>query len=394
MAGEAEARLRVAYLDHVARLSGGELALLRTLPALAAHVDPVVILAEQGPLVASLERVGIEVRILPLDGAVREARKGTIGRGGVTVAQAWQFGSYCLRLARLLRQLDVDIVHTNSLKADLYGGIAGRLIGVPVVWHVRDRIAVDYLPLAAVRIMRLGARLLPTAIIANSKTTLGTLPEGAHRAVLHSPIATAGASTDPMRTRQGRRSSARPATLTVGIVGRLTPWKGQDVFLKAFALAFKATPVKGRIIGSAMFGEEAWETHLKELATSLGLDEQVVFTGFVEDMEQEYARLDIAIHASTIPEPFGQVVLEAMAAGVPVIAADEGGPAEVIVSGVDGILVSPRDEIALAQAMNELATDPTGRDRLARLGKITVERYSPERAAEGILKVYRAVLPS
>ena len=78
-------------------------------------------------------------------------------------------------LARRLRQLHPDVVHTNSLKAALYGGVAARLAGVPVVWHIRDRIATDYLPAPAVRVVRALARRLPDAIIVNSVTTRDTL---------------------------------------------------------------------------------------------------------------------------------------------------------------------------------------------------------------------------
>ena len=86
----------------------------------------------------------------------------------------------------------------------------------------------------------------------------------------------------------------------------------------------------------ALFGEDAYAHGLVEQAERLGIAEQIEFRGFREDIWAELAELDILVHCSVVPEPFGQVVLEGMAAGIPVIAADAGGPAELITNGVDG----------------------------------------------------------
>ena len=177
-------RLRVVYLDHVAQLSGGELALLRTLPALLKEVEPIVVLGEDGPLRAKLEALGIDVRVVPLAGSVRNTRRHTATR--LSPGQLLTIAHYLLTLRALLRELAPDLVHTNSLKAALYGGAAGRLARVPVLWHVRDRIAEDYLPRPVVRLVRLAAKVLPTAIVANSRATLATLPRGG--TVLASPV--------------------------------------------------------------------------------------------------------------------------------------------------------------------------------------------------------------
>ena len=378
-------RLRVVYLDHVAKLSGGELALLRTLPALLEQVEPIVVLAEDGPLRTKLEDEGIEVRILPLAEDVRDARREGVVPGGISLHQARELARYVWRLRRLLRELRPDLVHTNSLKAALYGGMAGRLAGIPVLWHVRDRIADDYLPKPAVHAVRLAARVLPTAVVANSKTTLSTLPR--RGVVLANPVVPDAVLPGAV----AQRPTDRP--LTVGLVGRLSPWKGQDVFLRAFAQAFPDGSERAHLVGSAMFGEEAWEAELHRLVDELGIADRVDFRGFREDIWAEYALLDIAVHASTVPEPFGQVVLEAMAAGVPLIAADEGGPAEVVTAGIDGLLVPPRDACALARALRTLAADRRQRAALVEEGHRTAGLYGPARAADGLLSVYRRVIP-
>jgi len=378
-------KLRVVYLDHVARLSGGEIALLRTLPALLDRVDPLVILGEDGPLVERLRAEGIPVEILPIDAALRDVRKDTVAPGGLDPRTAPQLLMYVLRLTRRLRQLRPDLVHTNSLKAALYGGAAGRLAGVPVVWHIRDRIAEDYLPTAAVRLVHGLSRVLPTAIVANSRSTLATLPRRTRGTVLSNPVVPD--SVTPPEERAGRHEGG----LTVGVVGRLAPWKGQHVFLRAFADALGGTPANARLVGSAMFGEDAYEASLHELVDELGLEAQVEFRGFREDVWAELEELDVLVHCSTSPEPFGQVVLEGLAAGLPVIASAEGGPAEVVTDGRDGLLVPPRDAQALAKALTRLAGDAELRVRLGHAGRQTSQAYSPQRTAERLVEVYERV---
>ena len=386
-----ELMLNVVFVGHVARLSGGELALLRTLPALLPHVCATVVLAETGPLVAALQELGVRVIVLPLADTVRDARRTQVTTRSVALRDARELSCYVLRLARLLRSLKADVVHTNTLKAALYGGLAGRLAGVPVVWHVRDRIAPDYLPRSAVALVRGLARVLPTAVIANSHATLQTLPTrgrwgGLRGTVVHNAMV-------PDSVVRPAVAADRPHdALTIGVVGRLSPWKGQHVFLAALAEAFGEPPVRARLIGSAMFGEQAYEVALQAQIQQLGLQERVELRGFREDIWAELAELDLAVHCSTLPEPFGQVVLEAMAAGVPIIASAEGGPAEIIRHGVDGWLVPPRDPAALAAAMLHLAGDRDLRARLVAEGRRTAAAYTAERTSAGILRVYRLML--
>lgn len=384
--GEPGRRLRVVYVNHVARLSGGELALLRTLPPLLDRVEATVVLAEDGPLVDRLRRAGVAVVVLPLDERVRDVRRGQAMTSAASPATLLRLAPFTLRLARLLRRLDADLVHTNSLKAALYGGVAGRLARVPVVWHVRDRIAPDYLPRSAVAMVRLASRVLPTAVVANSRSTLATLPArrlsaSVGRAVLADAVQVPKLA--PLTSH---------GDLVVGVVGRLAQWKGQHVFLDAFADAFPDGGARACLIGSAMFGEDAYEQALRRQAHRLGIADRVEFRGFREDVFAEIAELDVVVHCSVLPEPFGQVVIEAMAAQRPVVAAAAGGPAEVVSDGVDGLLVPPGDAAALAQALRRLADDPVLRSRLAAAGRRTARQYTPERTADAVHALYQRLL--
>jgi glycosyltransferase involved in cell wall biosynthesis len=373
-------KLRVVFIDHTATLSGAELALLRLLPYLE-NVEPHVILAEEGPLVARLLEAGVSVEVLPLVPDVGRLGRERVGNAMLLSRNGLRTAAYSLRLAHRLRQLDPDLVHTNSLKAALYGGFAAKLARVPAVSHVHDRLAEDYLPAEAIRLVQSALKHFPRAVIAPSETVRATLQRDAH--VI--PWPAAGISAAP-------HSTQRP--FTAGILGRVAPWKGQHVFIEAFGHAFPDGDERALIIGAPMFGsdEAQYLDTLRQAGRDAGLAERLTFTGFVDDVPAELRSLDVLVHASVAPEPFGQVVLEGMAAGLPVVAAAAGGPAEMIEHGTDGLLYPPGDADALARVLRDLAADAGLRQRLGEAARKTAGVYSPETAARCIADVYADVL--
>jgi glycosyltransferase involved in cell wall biosynthesis len=192
-----------------------------------------------------------------------------------------------------------------------------------------------------------------------------------------------------------RRVPATDAsTLTIGVVGRLAPQKGQREFLVAFATAFAADPsVRARIVGAALFGEDDYAAALGDLARDLGVADRVDLVGFVPDVAAELARLDVLVVPSIVPEGFGLTVVEGMAAGLPVIAPDAGGPAEIVTNGVDGVLVPAGDSAALASAMRRLAGDPSVRQRLGDAARQRAADFTPARSAARLGEALRAAVP-
>jgi glycosyltransferase involved in cell wall biosynthesis len=370
--------LRVAYLDHCAQLSGGEIALVRMVEALHGDVEAHVLLGEDGPIIAQLEAAGARVDVLAMATELRDTRKDTVTPGAIGPRAAGDLGRYVRSVTRRLREIRPDVVHTNSLKAAIYGGAAARAARLPVLWHIRDRIAPDYLPVPAVWLMRSLSLVVPSAVVANSMATARTLPR--RSTVVYDVV--------PNTTRPSARGRSSDRPLVVGMLGRLAPWKGQHVFLEAFAAAHRGAAVEARLIGSAMFGEDQYEHQLHSLVDRLGIREQVDFRGFRDDVWAELAQLDVLVHASITPEPFGQVVIEGMAAGLPVVAAAAGGPAEVVRHENDGLLVPPGDVAGLAAAFERLAADPMLRASLAAAGLRTSGRYRPDAVARDMLSVY------
>jgi len=133
-----------------------------------------VVFGEEGPL-TEMVRLIAETHVMPLSPAVGKAKKATLGLWSLLrVSEGASLMSYIWHLAQFIKLNDIDLVHTNSLKSDIIGGLAARLSGRPVVWHVRDRIEDDYLPGPVVRVFRILCRMIPCYIIANSQATLSS----------------------------------------------------------------------------------------------------------------------------------------------------------------------------------------------------------------------------
>nr|WP_231134661.1 glycosyltransferase [Motilibacter deserti] len=374
--------LRVVYLDHCAEPAGGELALLDVLPHLPAHgVIPYVVLGREGPL---LERFSdaAATRVLRLpDAAAKVGVSGAGTRGGRAAAGAATL-AYAVRLAALLRSVKADVVHANSLKAGVYGSVAARLAGVPLVWHVHDRLSEEYIQPSMLQIVRPLVRRLPAAVIANSNATAATVPPRERVEVVHGPVTTTAAPTPPA-----------PVATTYATLSRLSPWKGQDRFLSAFARAFPGGRERALVLGAALFGEDDYAAALHDLVAELGIADRVAFAGHVDDVGRVLGSVDVVVHTPTIAEPFGRVVGEAMAAGIPVIAPAAGGPLEIIEDGRTGLLVPMNDEDALVEALRKIAGDGALRRRLAASAPAAVAPLAPAPVAGRYAEIYRALLP-
>ncbi|MEK8204898.1 glycosyltransferase family 4 protein [Paenibacillus sp. FSL R5-0636] len=375
--------LRVAYIDHTAKWSGGEVALFNILTHIGEQIDPLVILAEDGALAERLRENGMDVRIIPLDESIRSRGRNAVNLGAP--AAAFKLLAYGRKLAPLLKAEKVDCVHTNSLKSALYGAIAAKIAGVPLIWHIRDHIGAPYLKPIVAKGIRLLSRLLPNGVIANSHSTLNALelPRSKKTLVVYSAFAKAIGNGIGMRDQKN---------FNVLLVGRLAHWKGQHIVLEA-AKSFKNEPrVKFWLAGDALFGEEAYK---QELLQKIKNDEltNVSMLGHVDDIQGLMNTADLLIHTSVTPEPFGQVIVEGMAAGLPVIASNEGGPVEIVVQGETGLLIEPGDAAILADSIKWMLDHPEERRRMADNGmKRVKEHFVIENTVKDIVDYYKGLL--
>ena len=331
------------------------------------------------------------------------------------VGQASACIGYAFRLARLARRLGADLIHTNSLKADLYGGLAGRLAGIPVLWHVRDSIDGRYLPPRVAAAFRGLSRVVPRAVVTNSESTLRTLRPSRRQlaATVYSGIAARDHAPSAMPGGDDIRGQVihdgcapelfaapapgtprTPGTAVVALVGRIAEWKGQHVFIQAAALVRGRFPqARFQIIGSPLFGEHDYERSLHRMVRDLALEDRVSFLGFREDVPALLAGVDLVVHASTLGEPFGQVVIEGMAAGKPVIATDGGALPEIVIPGETGLLVPMGDAPALAEAVASLLSDPARAAAMGAAGRRRVlERFTIAHTVRKMEGIYEYLL--
>jgi glycosyltransferase involved in cell wall biosynthesis len=348
--------VRVLFVDHAHALGGAEHSLLLLLRCLnRARVVP-VLACVPGPLRDRALAVGVPCHILPLD-RVRGRPLGllALGRGG------WE-------LARLARGVSADLICANTVRSSLYAALASVLSRVPMVWYVRDILTrglytrvVAQLASAVVAVSRAAASPLPceATVVPN-----GLLPDEF----------LVGADVVAERRRQWGIPAEAPV---VGMAGRLRAWKGQADFVRAMRVVADAMPkAKFLIVGGTVFEEGTpYLPTLERLVTSLGLDGKVVFAGHQTDMRGVYGAMDVVIHCSVKPEPFGRVIIEAMAAGRPVVAYAAGGPQEIVVDGETGILVPPGDHEALGRAALMLLADAERRDTMGEAARARVAAH-------------------
>lgn len=391
-------RPRIVALDHTAKEGGAELALLRLLGRIGGDtLETRAIVFAQGPLVERLRGIGIPTAVVELDEAVNDTDRGAAFRGSSIVGSTIAAVTFVPRLVRAIRGARADLVVANSLKSAVFAAIAAPLAFRPWVWHLHDRLAVDYLPPRAVLAMRALSVVGPRRIVVNSQATLDTLPA---RARAKAFVAYPGLPDDAYLAAPPRDD------IVVGMIGRISPTKGQREFLEAGAMiAADIDDVRFRIVGAALFGEADYESAIRQLPAELGIADRVDFTGWVADPGAELRKLSLVVHASPVPEPFGQVVAEALAAGIPVIATDAGGVPEVLGTAAGGLagaewrdtgigwLVRPGDARALAGAMRSALGGTEGDPARSAHIRAAAERFTIGATAEVVLRAWRGALP-
>lgn len=371
--------LRVLYISPHAELGGAERV---TLDLVELHdrraVEASVCFLRDGPLVRRCrDELGVPTHLVP---APRLRRFVQATRAVQTIADIIVAGNF-------------DLVHSAMAWGHLYGGRAARRARRPAVWFqhvgaswtsgleaaaalVKARTILANSAFTAARQARVNPRRIPVTVV-HPGTRLPAEPRAVRRA-------------------RGRTAlGIRKDEFAVGIVARLQTGKGQDVVIRAAASLLRARRhARLFVVGDALFGlDAAYAASLTALADTLGIRDRVVFTGFRDDVADCLAALDLAVHASTVPESFGLALIEAMAAGTALVAAEGGAVREIIAPGENAVLVSPGDHETLATALLALCDDPDHRAALAAAGERTArERFGAKRMTRSLENLYRTLV--
>lgn len=295
-----------------------------------------------------------------------------------------------IKLVRLIKKERIGLVQTHLIHAHIIGRIAAKLVGVPVIISTEHNLynrGGKYLLLNLIN--RITARFTDRMIAISEAVKDSIVESGRIRASRVSVIYN-GIDTNEFKRINGKREEfpINPAPSVVGMVARLEPQKGHRYFLKAASQVVKDIPgVKFLVVGDGPLKEK-----LRTQATKLGLSRDVIFAGSRRDVPQILGALDILVLPS-LWEGLSNVILEAMAAGKPVVATEVGGIPEVVKDGETGLLVPPKDPDALARAIVKLLQNKELAKRMGRAGKKRVkEHFTIERTVAQTEKLYNSLI--
>jgi glycosyltransferase involved in cell wall biosynthesis len=395
--------MRVAYISVSDQMGGSEAMLLQTAaelrrsrPAWSLHL----VLPGGGPLADRAAALGMHVTVLPMpsslarlgESGLRSMRRGAAGVR--LVRAALDLPAYERQLRTVMENVRPDVLHSNGFKAHVLASRARRT-GRHVLWHVHEYISTR--PFTRRLLRHYAAR--GTLIVANSESVAsdvrGAIGARTNVRVIYNAVdlgrfSPGGAAAD-LDLLAGL-APAPPGTVRVGLVATFSKWKGHDTFLRAVAALPLSCRVRAYIVGGAVYDTDGSQYSLEELralAAAHGVGARVGFTGFVQDSDRVMRALDVIVHASTTPEPFGLVIAEAMASGRPLVTSATGGAAELVRAGEDALTHRPGNAADLSAAIQALAGDSSLRTRLGEAARATaLRRFDARRLADEFASAY------
>lgn len=369
---------RVLFTSHAPVVSGAEVVLLELLENGAGKS---AFLFAEGPLAEALRARCVDVRVSRRGGDLAAIKRDR------SLARALPLA---LPIAGLFAEITGharrhDIVYANSQKAFILAALATGLARRPLIWHLHDIPDPAHFGKAQLKLQLGLANRRASRVVVPSRAVFDGFVAGGGRAELVR-IVPNGVKPPPDEPRDRatlRRDLSLPTGPLVGVFSRLAPWKGQDVLLRALA---KLPGVSCILAGDALFGEEAYAAALRALAQDLGIADRTHFLGQRRDVATLMRAVEVMVHPSTAPEPFGLTLIEAMFAGTPVIATDIGAVPEILDGGRFGAAIPAGDPEALALAIETaLSTDQRPRTVLAR--KRAESLYTADRMRAAISDV-------
>ena len=399
--------MRLLFLNPIGNVGGAERVLLAAVAGVRREWPDAavrVVMLSEGPLVAAVRALGAEAEVLPLpaalgalgDSATRGGKPRLLGRAVLGLPA---LAAFARRLRGVVTRFRPDLVHSNGIKTHLLSRLAVPA-GVPVVWHVHDftgsRRAAGWL------LRRARSRVRVAVAISRA------VAEDARRVLPGVPVEVVPNAVDLARFAPGpgdgadldRRAGLPPApagTVRVGLVATYARWKGHLAFLDAAAKLLREAPalsVRWYVVGGPIYHTAAQftEAELRAAAETRGLADRVAFVPFADDPVPVYRALDVMVHASTQPEPFGLTVAEAMACGRAVVVSAAGGAAELFTDDEDALGAGPGNVDQLAAAVRRLIEDASLRDRLGAAAQYTAaERFDANRYGPQLCRVYQGI---
>jgi glycosyltransferase involved in cell wall biosynthesis len=346
---------RILFVGQTGELGGAELVMLDIARHFRDRAD--VALLSDGPLRLRLEQAGVRVRLIAGGSELMQVRRQ--GRVLQIMAALPALLLVIWRLAAIGR--GYDVLYANSQKAAVATLLAGVIARRPVIWHLHDILSAEHFGGLQRRAVVTLANRFARRVIANSQAARDAFVQcggdAEKAAVVPNGIDPAQfdalSATEVQNVRAALKLENVPL---VGLFGRISPWKGQHILIEAMP---HLPGVHALLVGDALFGEQEYKAQLVQRAEQLGLAERIHWLGFRDDVPALMRAVDLVLHTSTSPEPFGRVIVEAMMARRPLLATSGGATAEVL-GDQSPELVPPGDPLALAEAVKSVFAASVG----------------------------------
>ena len=383
-------RPRILFVDHAGVLGGAELYLFDIVSSMKEQAH--VVLFEDGAFLDKLKGASISAEVLKASGGVMNVER----TGGKLQSLKAVPGimRMVMRLQRLAKKY--DLVYANSQKAFVIGAIAAKVAGRPLIWNLHDILTADHFSASHRKLGVFLANQFANHIIVNSKATLQAFEECGGDVSKSSIIYNGVDSSrfdqvDQSEVEDVRKSLGLEGCTVVGVFSRLTPWKGQHILLEALS---HLPNVHAVLVGGALFQDDkTYERSLRNLADQMGITNRVHFLGFRDDVPRLMKAVDIVLHSSTSPEPFGRVIVEGMFAGRPVIATNAGGAREIVEDHKTGLLIPLNNPMAMTSAIKRLQSSPEEAKQIAKAGHdMAHSRFSVETIVDQVQEKIRQVV--
>ncbi|MDB9466819.1 glycosyltransferase family 4 protein [Dolichospermum circinale] len=341
------------------------------------NVEWLAIFLEDGPMVEQVRNLGIDTRVV-ISGRLRQIHR---------------FIATILRIAAIARQESVDAIVNWMWITHISGGLAAMLAGLPAIWYQLEvpdtrtwlvRLA-TFIPAQAIVTLSKDGQKAQARIWPHRPTPLvypGVALERFDPAILPSPA-------------EARKKLGLPLNVPlIGIVGRLQRWKGMHVLVAAMPKVLAKYPdAHCVVVGGKHDLEPDYQEFLNQQITDLKLGDRVIMAGLQRNVPEWVQAMDVFVHASD-QEPFGIVIIEAMALGKPVIAGNAGGPTEIITDGVNGLLTAYDDAQALTEAILRYLDDQEFAQSAGIAARQRALQFSTQRYAQNFINTIGSIMPN
>lgn len=387
---------RVTFINETAQIGGAELNLIAIIKGLsAAGWDIRLLVPEHGPLLEALNAQKASVDIIP--GCPHWPISFYLLRrfklpNPFTLLLNFVFGIvWTFRLWRYLRDHGTEIVHTNSMVAHIFGGLAARMAGRKVIWHFHNVVESGGSWKIYKAVLMLLACHIPDRIACVSDVV--AQPFLSKPSIQRKTLVLWNTVDTNRFTARERSAFTETGCMTIGTAARITPWKGQEVAVQAaHRLKQKGIPFRWRFAGDVALGSLDYAQHLKKLVHDWGLEQNVIFDGWVKDMQAFYNEIDILVHVPRKPEPYGLTIAEAMASGLPVIATPGGAANSLVVPG-GGWLIESGSIEEIASILEHLWKHPGELEARSRQAcEVARNSFNMEHYLENLQNLYRTLL--